>query len=46
MLKKAIKKLTEYCDKGESQRNFVSFTVGMIISIIMIIIRTISVYIN
>lgn len=46
MIKNAIKKLTEYCDRGKRQQNFASFTVGMIVSIILIIIRVASVYVN
>lgn len=45
-MKALIKKLTEYCDKGRVYQNFVSFTVGLIISIIYIVVKTIMMYIN
>lgn len=38
-MKKLIKKLTAYCDKGRKQQNTVSFIVGLIVSMILIIIR-------
>ncbi len=45
-MKELIKKLTEYCDKGRGHQNFVSFTAGLIISIIYIVVKTIMMYIN
>ena len=44
-MKKIIKKLTEYCDKGRVYQNFVSFTIGLIISIIYITVKTILIYV-
>ena len=46
MLRNAINKLTEYCDRGRREQNVVSFTAGTIVSIILIIIRIVSVYVN
>lgn len=45
-MKRAIKKLTEYCDKGKRQQNFVSFTIGLIVSMILMTIQAIMMYIN
>lgn len=45
-MREIIKKLTEYCDKGRVHQNFVSFTAGLIISIIYIVVKTIIMYIN
>lgn len=38
-MKKAIKKLTEYCNKGRKQQNTVSFIAGLIVSMILIILK-------
>lgn len=45
-MKELIKKLTEYCDKGRVHQNFVSFTIGLIISIVYIVVKMILMYIN
>jgi hypothetical protein len=45
-MKELIKKLTEYCDRGRVHQNFASFTVGLIISAVYIVIKTILMYIN
>ena len=45
-MKELIKKLTEYCDRGRVHQNFVSFTAGLIISAVYIVIKTILMYIN
>lgn len=45
-MKGIIKKLTEYCDKGRVYQNFVSFTIGLIISIVYIVVKMILMYIN
>ncbi len=45
-MKEILKKLTEYCDRGRIYQNFVSFTAGLIISAIYIVVKTILMYIN
>lgn len=45
-MKKAIKKLTAYCDRGRREQNIVSFVAGTIVSTILIIVQIIAMYTN
>lgn len=38
-MKKAIKKLTAYCNRGKREQNIVSFIAGSIVSLILIIVQ-------
>lgn len=41
-MKKLLKKLTAYCDRGRREQNIVSFIAGSIVSTILIIVQLIA----
>lgn len=45
-MRKEIKKLTAYCDRGRREQNIVSFVAGTIVSTILIIVQIIAMYTN
>lgn len=45
-MKKLLKKLTAYCDRGRREQNIVSFVAGSIVSTILIIVQLIAMYTN